>query len=101
MTTTDVIIRIIQDIPMGKVLSYSGVARLAGVPNGARLVVRVLHTSSGKHRLPWWRVLRADGSIAMEEGSGGDEQRERLLAEGVTFLSGSKVDMLRCQWQGD
>jgi alkylated DNA nucleotide flippase Atl1 len=32
--------------------------------------------------VPWWRVVRADGSLAM-----GEEQRARLQAEGVPFLA--------------
>jgi alkylated DNA nucleotide flippase Atl1 len=37
--------------------------------------------------LPWWRVVRADGSLAV-----GEEQRQRLWAEGVPF-KGNKVDL--------
>lgn len=99
MRTTDLIVEVIQSIPAGKVLSYGGVARLAGIPNGARMVVRVLHSSSGKHDLPWWRVIRSDGSIAITADCGGDEQRERLLGEGVAFLPDGRVDMRSCQWQ--
>jgi methylated-DNA-protein-cysteine methyltransferase-like protein len=39
--------------------------------------------------LPWWRVVRADGSLAA-----GDEQRQRLWAEGIPFRPGGRrVDM--------
>jgi methylated-DNA-protein-cysteine methyltransferase related protein len=37
--------------------------------------------------VPWWRVVRADGSLAV-----GERQRERLWAEGVPFV-GERVDM--------
>jgi alkylated DNA nucleotide flippase Atl1 len=37
--------------------------------------------------LPWWRVVRADGSLAK-----GDRQRALLRAEGVPFR-GARVDM--------
>ena len=39
--------------------------------------------------LPWHRVLRSDGRIAMEEGSAGwREQSQRLRAEGVRVENG-------------
>jgi alkylated DNA nucleotide flippase Atl1 len=41
--------------------------------------------------LPWWRVVRADGSLAK-----GDRQRERLIAEGVPFC-GERVDMTKAR----
>jgi methylated-DNA-protein-cysteine methyltransferase related protein len=37
--------------------------------------------------LPWWRVVRADGSLAV-----GEEQRQRLWSEGVPF-KGNRVDL--------
>jgi alkylated DNA nucleotide flippase Atl1 len=37
--------------------------------------------------LPWWRVVRADGSLAK-----GSRQRQLLAAEGVPFR-GDRVDM--------
>jgi alkylated DNA nucleotide flippase Atl1 len=37
--------------------------------------------------LPWWRVVRADGSLAK-----GAAQRRLLVAEGVPF-KGPRVDM--------
>jgi len=37
--------------------------------------------------LPWWRVVRADGSLAK-----GARQRRQLRAEGVPFR-GERVDM--------
>ena len=62
------IIALICEIPPGQVASYGQVAELAGIPRGARLVVRVLRDSAAvsaegeaaKPVLPWWRVLRAD-----------------------------------------
>ena len=84
------IIALICKIPLGQVASYGQVAELAGIPKGARLVVRVLR-DPGKV-LPWWRVLRADGSCAVEG------QLERLRKEGV--VANKRVDLQRYRWQG-
>jgi methylated-DNA-protein-cysteine methyltransferase-like protein len=75
-------------IPRGHVSSYGAVAQAAGIPQGARMVVRTLGQS---HGLPWHRVVAAGGRIAIP-GEGGLDQRFRLEMEGVKF-SGKKVRM--------
>ena len=84
------IIAVICEIPPGQVASYGQVAELAGIPRGARLVVRVLREPGVA--LPWWRVLRADGSCAVEG------QLERLQGEGI--VANKRVDLARYRWQG-
>jgi methylated-DNA-protein-cysteine methyltransferase related protein len=78
----------IQQIPRGKVSTYGGVARGAGLPGHARQVVRVLNRSFG---LAWQRVVGAGGEIKLR-GDASIEQRLRLEAEGVRFR-GRRVDL--------
>jgi methylated-DNA-protein-cysteine methyltransferase-like protein len=80
--------RTIRAIPRGKVLTYGGVARAAGIPGAARQVAAVLRRGFG---LPWQRVLGAGGEIKLL-GDSAVEQRLRLQAEGVRFR-GKRVDM--------
>jgi len=89
------IIRAIKAIPKGKVSSYGAIALAAGLPNGARQVVRVLHSLSEKFELPWYRVIRSDGSIALKEGEGRELQIRLLSAEGVEVSPDGLVDMER------
>ena len=56
---TERVINIIKSIPIGKVMSYGQIAKVAGSPRGARQVVRILHSMSEKHKLPWHRVINA------------------------------------------
>ena len=82
---TEVTKRIIEEIlkiPKGEVSCYRDVAFRAGVPNGARQVVRVLHTMTMKYELPWWRIVKVDGRIALS-GDGMVEQIRLLRSEGV------------------
>ena len=90
--TTRKIIEQILAIPKGKVCSYSGIAAKAGMLNGARQTVRVLHTMAEKHNLPWHRIIRADGQIALE-GEGRALQISLLRSEGVKVSQQGKVDM--------
>jgi methylated-DNA-protein-cysteine methyltransferase-like protein len=71
------------------------VARAAGLPNGARQVARVLHSLSGSCSLPWHRIIRADGSIALESGRGREAQIALLRAEGVAVSADGRVDRER------
>ncbi|MGC2696727.1 MAG: MGMT family protein [Candidatus Angelobacter sp.] len=84
----------IMKIPRGKVSSYGAIACAAGLPGGARVVVRVLSQS---HGLPWHRVVAAKGRIAIP-GEGGLDQRFRLEMEGVKF-SGRKVRMAEFEYK--
>ncbi|HLK06805.1 MAG TPA: MGMT family protein [Candidatus Angelobacter sp.] len=84
----------IMKIPRGHVSTYGAIARAAGIPGGARLVVRTLGQS---HGLPWHRVVAAGGRIAIP-GEGGLDQRFRLEMEGVKF-SGRKVRMAEFEYK--
>ena len=85
----------IRAVPKGRVSCYRDIALKAGLPNGARQTVRVLHSLSEKHHLPWHRIIRADGSIALEAGAGKELQIQLLRAEGVEVSSLGRVDMGR------
>ena len=78
--------RIVRAIPRGRVLSYSRVAVLAGLPGRARLIGKVMSRIGGQ--LPWWRVLRADRTFAEEVAV---EQERRLRREGVRVTDGRRV----------
>ncbi|HEY0334498.1 MAG TPA: MGMT family protein [Stenotrophomonas sp.] len=82
------IVQAIRAIPRGQVAGYGEVAARAGLPGRARLVARVL-AGNEDPGLPWHRVLRSDGRIALPEGSRGwREQSQRLRAEGVAVQQG-------------
>jgi len=89
--STLAIVQAIKAIPKGKVSSYGKIALAAGLPNGARQVVRVLHSLSEKYELPWYRVIRSDGSIALKEGEGRELQIQLLRSEGVKVSADGKV----------
>jgi methylated-DNA-protein-cysteine methyltransferase-like protein len=93
LSSTRAIIEAIRSIPRGKISCYRDVALAAGLPNGARQVVRVLHSLSEKEKLPWHRVIRADGSIALGPSNGMELQAALLRAEGVRVSKNGRVDM--------
>ncbi|PKQ33100.1 MAG: cysteine methyltransferase [Actinobacteria bacterium HGW-Actinobacteria-2] len=74
-------------IPAGRVATYGDVGKVVGC--GPRLVARILAGSGGS--TSWWRVVRADGSIAEQLVS---EASTRLGREGVEVVGG-RVDLAK------
>ncbi len=72
---------LVRRLPEGFVVSYGDLC-----PEAPRLPGWVL-SASDDETLPWFRVVRADGSLAK-----GERQRRLLRAEGVPF-KGERVDM--------
>ncbi len=71
----------VRGIPEGFVATYGDVS--PGAPRYAGTVLFEVDEPD----LPWWRVVRADGSLAK-----GPRQRLLLVAEGVPFR-GERVEM--------
>jgi len=88
--STKKIIEQILAVPKGKVCSYGGIAKRAGIPNGARQTVRVLHAMSEKYNLPWYRIVRSDGKIGLD-GEGKALQIKLLRKEGVKVSKDGQV----------
>ena len=87
-------------IPKGHVLTYGEVARLSGRSNGARHVSQAMRLAPRKLKLPWHRVINAQGRMAIPEDSAGyRRQKDRLENEGVVFLNG-KIDLQQYGYQG-
>jgi alkylated DNA nucleotide flippase Atl1 len=81
---TERILARVRAIPVGFVRTYGDID-----PKAPRLVGHVLATT--RERLPWQRVVRADGSLAQ-----GSRQRRLLVNEGVPML-GDHVDLRRAR----
>ena len=87
-------------IPAGKVATYGDVARLAGMPGAARRVGRALRVLPKGTRIPWHRVINAQGRISLPPGSASQyTQRDRLEAEGILFKANKSIDLKRFRWR--
>lgn len=91
----------VRRIPRGKVASYAQVAFEAGLPGRARMVGRALADAGSSLKLPWHRVINAQGRIALPISSEAyAEQKSLLVAEGVIF-DGDRVNFTRYGWKRD
>lgn len=90
----DLVLSIVNEVPVGSVASYGQIAMLAGYPKNARKVGKVLSNASMYGSFPCHRIIHSDGSLVI----GWNGQRELLEQEGIVFLKNHKVDMKQCQW---
>lgn len=81
--------------------TYGGVAALAGSPRGARQIVRILHSMSRLHNLPWHRIISAKGEIAIKDPDGVEQQRQLLEGEGIAVDDKGRIELKRHLWQGE
>ena len=86
---------IVERIPRGRVTTYGAIAEVVGF-GGPRRVGRVMSQFGGP--VPWWRVVRADGSLPPSHG---DEAIARYLDEGTPMRSSGRVHMAAAFWEPD
>ena len=87
-------------IPAGKVATYGDVAHHAGLGKAARRVGLTLRQLPKGSKIPWYRVINAQGRISLPDGTASQyTQRERLEAEGIVFRGNKSLDLGRFRWQ--
>ena len=92
---------VVKRIPKGKVATYGQIARIVGRCT-ARMVGYAMAAVPAGSRVPWQRVLNAQGMIsARSHGDGGERQRVKLEKDGVKFDARGKVDLLVFGWKAE
>ena len=90
------VLAVVRRIPSGRVLTYGDVAALAEADATARDVGQVLLRHGDADDIPWWRVLRADGTPPPHLL---DRQLALLRDEGTPLApSGTAVDLHAARW---
>ncbi len=90
------VLDVVRRIPSGRVLTYGDVAALAAGDATARDVGQVLLRHGEADDVPWWRVLRVDGTPPPHLL---DRQLGLLRAEGTPLApSGATVDLHAARW---
>ena len=89
---------VVSRIPRGRVATYGQVARIAGIPNQARLVGYALHALPADTTVPWQRVVNAKGELSTPAGHD-MRQRQLLEREGIRFDARGRIDLASWQWR--
>lgn len=92
---------VVARIPRGRVATYGQIAALAGLPRQPRLVGYALHTLPDESRLPWHRVVNAQGRTSpRSDGFGHERLQQHLLEqEGVQFSPAGTLSLARYRWR--
>ena len=99
----------VRAIPVGTVITYGDLAERVGLTrNHARVVGNVLGNRPDNdawmtipaedHDIPWWRVVKADGTMLADQDDNSrrwvDWARAALVSEGVAFTDDGRVASL-------
>ena len=84
----EAVLTAVESVPPGRVTTYGAVARAVGV-YGPRRVGNVMAEHGGG--VPWWRVVRADGSLPPSHDG---QAREAYAREGTPLRPSGAGDMV-------
>jgi methylated-DNA-protein-cysteine methyltransferase related protein len=96
-------------VPRGRVVTYGQVARLSGIPGGARTVGWALRALPASLRIdgrpvPWHRVVNGGGGISPRAATSGIPETVRqaraLRREGIAVSRRGTVNLGRHLWTG-
>lgn len=87
----ELVLQVVERVPRGRVTTYGAIADAVG--GGPRQVGSVMSRHGGP--VPWWRVVRADGSLPPSHE---DEARQRYLEEGTPLRRSGSVDIVNAFW---
>lgn len=89
----EAVLVIVEQVPPGRATTYGAIADAVG-RGGPRQVGQVMALHGAP--VPWWRVVRADGSLPPSHDH---RAREEYLVEGTPLRPGGTVDLEQAFWQ--
>ncbi|MGM9550799.1 MAG: MGMT family protein [Clostridia bacterium] len=91
--------RILQNIPKGKVITYSQIAEMIGNKHYARAVGNILHKNPDGEKYPCYKVVNSKGYLSEKYAFGGiEKQKEKLKSDGIE-VTDYKVDLEKYRWR--
>jgi alkylated DNA nucleotide flippase Atl1 len=96
----EAVLRVVESIPPGRVMAYGQIAHVVG-RGGPRQVGAVM--SAYGSGVPWWRVVRADGTLPTCHQRGALEhyrvEGTPLSGEAAGGSGATRVHMARAAWE--
>ena len=89
----ELVLRCVEQVPRGRVTTYGAIAEVVGEVaggGGPRQVGSIMASHGGP--VPWWRVVRADGSLPPSHDG---EARQAYLEEATPLRPSGRVDLGR------
>ncbi|KKP58246.1 MAG: hypothetical protein UR52_C0021G0002 [Candidatus Gottesmanbacteria bacterium GW2011_GWA1_34_13] len=95
--STPLVYQFLLQIPKGKVVTYGMIAKQIGCKS-ARLIGNILHQNPNPQKFPCYKVVNAEGKIAINYAYGGKkEQIKRLKKDGIE-VKNDKVNLKKYLW---
>ncbi len=95
----ELVLSCVERVPRGRVTTYGSIAEAVGARaggGGPRQVGSVMSSYGGP--VPWWRVVRADGSLPPSHQ---DEARQAYLEEATPLRPSGSIDLARAFWPAE
>lgn len=90
------VLTIVSRIPVGRVITYGDIAKLAGRPGAARAVGNIMRQAD-RPGLPYHRVIAAGGALGGYSSL--PLKRALLAAEGLTVTASRVVGYGKVRWK--
>ena len=92
----EAVLSLVEQVPRGRATTYGALADMLHDEHGGgpRQVAAVMAREGAP--VPWWRVVRADGSLPPSHG---DRARQAYLEEGTPLRPSGAVDLREAYWQ--
>lgn len=85
------ILKLLPQIPRGKVTSYKDIAVALGDSTAARAVGTVMANNKEPEKYPCWRVVRSSGEVGKYSATGGKEEKiSKMKSEGIE-VAGDRI----------
>lgn len=98
----DGVVRVVNLVPYGNVVSYGQVALYVGAPRAARQVGWVLNRLEEKVKVSWWRVVNNAGRISIKGSKYSAQDQKRLLEkEGIEVYDDLTFDIEKYRFKPD
>ena len=92
------VLKIVEEIPFGKVTTYGLIAQACGARVSARMVGWVLNANANKHDIPFHRVVNRNGELTGKYHFPTPTlMKELLISEGIEFED-EKVNLKKHLW---
>ena len=90
--------RIVNEIPVGRVMTYGQIADILGEGYTARTIGYVMHAADTEN-VPWQRVINSQGSCSTGKMTLPVNLQQKILEdEGVVFNEKGKCDLGKYRW---